>query len=561
MCYNFVMKKNKRLNNVFIFECCFLFISVILTLINVNDWLTVYFDSDMGSMLVQDKLLSDEGSIVSPNWYYSTEISIIGHNLIYPFIFKFFDNWHLVRMTGVVIMYVLLAASFMYLLKSLKVKHIPLFTVLLFVPLNDSYFVFVLAGCEYINLISLTFLSIALVISWVNSKNHRAFTIKLILLLVISFLMGLQGMRQVAILYLPLFISSIFFYLIVNWKDIKKNLSLVSFVKDKLCLITFFNLFASLLGLLLNIFVLHKYYSFPITSYSSTINVTSFSFDKLSDLLNMIFIQFGFSPNLPATSLRCIVSNIWCFVLILLTVFAIVKIILKWKNTNPQHLFLVLFYITGFIVFLFIMCFTDFPITSRNMMSHVILYICILSILLSYTELKSLKDARFISIFLVLILIFVSYFGMYRNATNKANCLDFRSESEVYELPTIANTILKNDLRWGYTTTLYGSVLSELSNGNVEVWNYGLTDGGLRTDELSKWLQEKSHFFYRPSSKLFVLLTNVQDNNTHFVDRNKLNIIYKSENFVLYSFTNVNELEENLIQSTDTKDLNNYIKE
>lgn len=59
-----------------------------------------YIDSDMSSELVLARLLADEGSLISKNWFYSTELRVLNTQLVFMPLFLVFDNWHTVRVLG-----------------------------------------------------------------------------------------------------------------------------------------------------------------------------------------------------------------------------------------------------------------------------------------------------------------------------------------------------------------------------------------------------------------------------------------------------------------------------
>ena len=80
---------------------------------HTNQWI----NSDDASELVLGKLLASENSIISPNWYYSTEIRFLNTNIFYSFFFHFFDHWHRVRIFSYISMYILLAVCYFFVCK------------------------------------------------------------------------------------------------------------------------------------------------------------------------------------------------------------------------------------------------------------------------------------------------------------------------------------------------------------------------------------------------------------------------------------------------------------
>lgn len=60
-----------------------------------------------------------------------------------------------------------------------------------------------------------------------------------------------------------------------------------------------------------------------------------------------------------------------------------------------------------------------------------------------------------------------------------------------------------NNLTQGYTTFWNCNVLTEWSNGEIEVWNTLFDEYGFATKR--KWLQKKDHIINHPEGKFFIL--------------------------------------------------------
>ena len=75
----------------------------------------------MASEMVLADLLNKEGKIISTNWYYSTEIRIIGQFLFYKPLLKLFPyNWYLVRTLTQSVLTLLTGISYLYLATAIK---------------------------------------------------------------------------------------------------------------------------------------------------------------------------------------------------------------------------------------------------------------------------------------------------------------------------------------------------------------------------------------------------------------------------------------------------------
>ena len=81
-----------------------------ITLYYMGNYFIYTVDSDMSSELLLGKLLAEEKSIITNCWYYSTVLKVIDTNLLWALLFEIFDSWHIVRLTGSFIIYLLTLA-------------------------------------------------------------------------------------------------------------------------------------------------------------------------------------------------------------------------------------------------------------------------------------------------------------------------------------------------------------------------------------------------------------------------------------------------------------------
>lgn len=65
-----------------------------------RSWSTNQLDSDMASEQILAHQLAQEGGILSPNWYYSTELRVVNTQLVMAPLFRLFSSWHTVRVLG-----------------------------------------------------------------------------------------------------------------------------------------------------------------------------------------------------------------------------------------------------------------------------------------------------------------------------------------------------------------------------------------------------------------------------------------------------------------------------
>lgn len=75
-------------------------------------------DSDLASEMILSDLLNKEGSIISHNWFYSTELKVVNLQWFYRLgLLLFPDDWHLARAFGMAVTLALYAACMLFFVK------------------------------------------------------------------------------------------------------------------------------------------------------------------------------------------------------------------------------------------------------------------------------------------------------------------------------------------------------------------------------------------------------------------------------------------------------------
>ena len=123
-----------------------------------------------------------------------------------------------------------------------------------------------------------------------------------------------------------------------------------------------------------------------------------------------------------------------------------------------------------------------------------------------------------------------------------------------YSYPT--NTLRKvNDFliahgyHFGYATFWRSDVMTELSNGKIEMHTLPYFNSGQpRTiDETYKWLQLKSHDTYEHPGKLFLLFEKGELTNCRWrYALTKENIIYTDDRYIIYGYQSYKDMTEHI---------------
>ena len=92
---------------------------------------------------------------------------------------------------------------------------------------------------------------------------------------------------------------------------------------------------------------------------------------------------------------------------------------------------------------------------------------------------------------------------------------DLVVQNNTYYKKEAMNVLYDNEIMNGYATFWNANVLTELSNGKIEVWSWGVESSDefrnmTSPDEIYEWLQLKDHKKERLEGKVFILLSNAE---------------------------------------------------
>ena len=168
-----------------------------------------FIDSDASSELVLANHLHQTGQVLSRDWYYSTELRALNTQLVYAPLFGLFSDWRKVRFVGAMILQGIMVASYGLLCRALGHGKRAFWAggALLLLPTSVAYGRIVLYQTYYIPHIAISFaLSalVALLAKGGHSEGRGAGVLSLIGLIVLSFLSGVGGVRQIAVTHVPL---------------------------------------------------------------------------------------------------------------------------------------------------------------------------------------------------------------------------------------------------------------------------------------------------------------------------------------------------------------------
>lgn len=482
---DFIKKKNDLIG--------YIVLALFFVYVQVQIWnnLDASIESDMSSELVLAKMLAQQKKIITTDWFYSTELKVLHNTLIFAPLFLISDNWRFIRMASIVILNVILFLSYLYLAKKLKLKHIPWIALLILGATSRDYYKFVLLGTHYIPDIAVSFITVGLLISiFEYEKNKNS---KLILLLVLSFLSSISGIRFVSALHIPLLLSSIIYCIYCQNENIKlpkldiKDNSFKLFI---ICLLCFVSSFA---GVVVNKFVLPSLgYSYRLDEV--VISYLDLSFENIATVINGWLLNFGYqSDNLQAFSISQLIIKPLFVVFFCLMCYSTFDILKNRKKYNKYEIFITLYFVVAIVILSLVFIFTSAWYRNRYLLTISIFEVFIIGIFLKHYEIEWFKW---------LLIICISLFSI----SNTAFQIKYHVENDGYgEFVEVKDILLENDCFNGYCDWHWNghNILTELSNGQIETWVFAID-----YDAKNEWLQAKDHLTREPQGKTFLLTEN-----------------------------------------------------
>ncbi len=536
------MDKREKLRQV-IFMILLLGVMGILLLF-IDGRIDYLLDSDASSEMILSKIMATKNTLITNSWYYSTELRVIGINIIYMFMFKITNNWHLVRVVSCFILYILMLSSYLMYCRRVKLdKYFFLSSLIFLVPISKCYFNFVLAGNYYIPYIIFSFILLALIEG--NTKKIKMG--KLLLLFVVSLIFSLNGIRQLIIFHVPVLLSAIFLFgsEFINYDKVKVSKMLKSSSFNYL-ISSLVSIVGSFVGYLINSMILTKLYKFQ--SWDS-ISFSSFDMQKIGLLINNFLESYGYREGSVFSSV--LVSNICCIFFILMSIISICYALKNSKKVSRGYLHLSLFYVSAIVVFFGLYTCTDMLIVARYNLPIIVFSIPLVFLFVKEVNFVNKDIMRYRDFILYGFVTVICLGGV-------CNYNYLRYTDKTSSRRKIVKVLEDKRYYSGYATFWQANVLTELSNGDIDIWSW--CDSGNNGEFLKnidnidatfKWLQKTSHDDNHPKGKVFILLTKDELENFKWKSQLKKSskVIYHSDFYVVYGFDSYNDMV-NKIKST-----------
>ena len=328
-------------------------------------------DSDMSSELVLGKLLSDNGGILSTDWYYSTEVRVLNTQIVYKTLFEFTDNWYLVRYLGSLINSLIYAVCGGYMIYNAGLKkYVPYVMGILLMPFSSEYFKMMLYASYYVPHVSISFVFLGMLFAFLRSKTKKSTVTYGILLGALSFVSCLGGLRQLCVLFVPLLGGTLLILLLKAKKlrDLTKK-ELQQNVYVKLFLVSFASTLIGALGYLTNQTLFRSIFKFH---YFGGIEFTGFSVSGFMRVIRGFTDLFG-SDALRGSPNDDFIAIMSLFMLVFV-IYAIIKLIARHNSITLSELIITVYSLFGFLVMVVIYTTTNFEYTRRYLLPNFIFF-------------------------------------------------------------------------------------------------------------------------------------------------------------------------------------------
>lgn len=446
--------------------------------------------ADDSSEMVFAAQLNEEGGFLTDNWLYSTELRVVGPTPVFRLGLRLFEPWHAARTFAVAVVLLLVIAACLFMMRQLGLwQAAPWFAVVLALPFSAAYAYIVLFGCHYAVHLALSFVIVGLTARYAQRGLEKGWP-GLLLLAALGFVCGLGGVRMLTMIVVPMAAAAV---LLALWalRGFDRARDAAHTACARMAAASLTAAACSAAGYAVNMLVLTEKYRYH--TYAG-LKLKQFELEDFLHQISGIVRDLGYRANEAFFSLGGI-SSFVTLALCLLTVFAALRLFVRWREASPaQHLLLM----TALIAIGLGMALNVLleQILTRYFIVGTIL---LLASLFGWLQTepcrcRGLRACMFAAV--------VSCFAY------QAQCVmryDYNMGQVNYEIA--ADWLLERGYTQGYATFWNANTLTEASDGQIEMW---VLEDGRRNLwmnlELHDILQSREHYTRDPEGKVFLLV-------------------------------------------------------
>lgn len=455
-----------------------------------------YIDSDMSSEMILADLLNQEGKIVTANWWYSTEVRVFCLQLLYKVgLILFPQNWYAAQMFGQAIGTFILIVSYLYVGHGLHLKNCGAWSAIALVcPFSVCYIWYCLLGGYYLPHMICLLAGVGAILHMLQTKLQVRFWIHGVLLLTSSLLFGLNGLKGFMGFYIPLVLASI----IALWLQWNAKPNEFPRAEGRLVILSLTALATAGIG-----YLFYDRVIFPnvvVADYTNRI-WNKFSWNRLLQKLVDFLSLFGYpidasvGGSVPLFSVEGVLCS-FGLVVAGAIVFSLFRLLVRWRELDPIQRLVPLLLASVCVFQGGIFAWTgDLNDTSPyHWLTIVPLAFSVLQ-LEGETEHLHIPNIRRVAALSFCVCIVIVSIG----STHRYFTSGFRVKPHLEE---VCDWLVESGYTQGYSSFWNGNVLTEWSNGKIEMW----VCASFSTMEATQWLQKASHK-EPPKGEIFLLTT------------------------------------------------------
>jgi len=485
-------------------------------------------NSDMSSEMVLANLLNEEGKLISENWFYSTELRVISMVPVYQLGLLLFDSWKLARIFSVAVILAGLAASYVYLMRSLGFGRSTVYYAAGLLLPTSLYSMFLMVyGLCYTVYIIVIFVLLAIIVRMQQGRFHKI--PGYILLFVVSFLNGLNGVRMLMMFAAPLGLAAciLLFRRLAACKSLREAIKApeTAYMSGTIAICA-----GLLAGYLISAGVLSKIYHFK--SFEETL-LYELNWEEVFRQINYLPYYFGFVNRQNLISLNGLV-NATAIGVVFASFACMIGLLVKEREfAAGQRLFI-----------WFAVCSLALGIALNSMMryaqlgggAYTVSYYMpgvVLLVSMAYIAVDKMKvNLKGFKTVLLLAMTSVFFLQAGRYIRN-----DFRIGDADYR--KTAHYLVDNGYTSGFATFWNANVMTEATDGKLDVYTFG----SWNDSELWSGLQKMEHFEKLPEGKVFVLV-DYEESLAHPAIAREENFLCETYLGYLYTYDSAQEVME-----------------
>lgn len=517
---------------------------VFLNIFYQDHWL----DSDMAAEMMFSRILAEDGHIfATPDWYYSTEFRFLYTHLIMGPLFHIFEDWHVIRTITNVVFYGLMLLSYFYFLKPLKVsRSLAVWTAcILLLPFSETMMTHMQMGNTYMSHVIIIYFFFGMFLRLSQKKAYKAWK-KLLLIacyVALALVCGISGIRYLLALQCPLVIAAFFYWLkteefqafrkgfafgeksLLTTETVEKGKKLLQAMEASYFYYSLLGAVGSVVGYGVNVVWISKNYVFQ--TYDATNFVSIYQgvlLERLQNAFGCLLMLFGYIPDKGVISLRGIIT-IAAFVILGVLLFSTGKC---YRESAKERFFVVLFLVVAFVVNVFAFVFTTSTMVPRY---YITVLIFALPVLAFYLEQEKLMLDKTVVVLLMAVCLFLG---------TAKTVFSFIGTDKNEQKRPVAEFLAENGYDFGFATYNNGNIITELTNGEVEIANIWDPQNlnYFKWSSPMRYYEEGYH-----EGEVFLLMT--AGEVTEFAESQSVKkgeVIYEDGNYVVFLYDNVEAL-------------------